>query len=498
MRSLNLAAAALLSVVSLSQCASDANITKPLSSRQILPSNFKPPQVFENVNLLRNINLEKSYPRETINVVIENKDAEPQDEYYLPFEAGTIDSVGGLEVRDKKDAGKGLFKVEVVEYDPSSSTQFYLIRLPEPLAPSAQQTLSITYSLLSSLSPIPAKISQMDKQFLRYTFSAYAPSAYSTKKQKTKVKFPTTDIPDYTVLPSTSSGEDPQRQGSTFTYGPYDSLPAGASELVTVRYEFTKPVLYVSLLERDLEISHWGGNLATEERYWLVNHAAELSSQFNRVAWQSTQYYNPPTAALRELNFPLRPGAQDPYFTDDIGNVSTSRWRSNSREAKLELKPRYPVFGGWKYSFRVGWNAELSRYLRRLSNGESYVLKVPVLEGPKQAEGIEYEKAVIRVILPEGATNINYETSLPITSAEKTLHKTFMDTLGRSTLTLTAANIVDEFRDRDLIVTYDYPFLAAFRKPLTITVGLFSVFVTVWALGKLDVSIGRKRKAVVS
>jgi oligosaccharyltransferase complex subunit alpha (ribophorin I) len=95
----------------------ELNLSQPLLSRQVLPSTFKPPQVFKNVNLVRNTNLDKSYPRETINVVIENIDSKPQSEYYLPFEAGLLSRVGGLEVKDKKDAAKGSFKVEVVGVD---------------------------------------------------------------------------------------------------------------------------------------------------------------------------------------------------------------------------------------------------------------------------------------------------------------------------------------------------------------------------------------------
>jgi len=105
------------SLLSTTLGASDSNLTTPLTSRQILPSTFKPPQVFKNVNLLRNINLEKAYVRETVNVVVENVDSKPQDEYYLPFEADVVGKLGGMEVRDKKDPGKGSFHVEIVEYD---------------------------------------------------------------------------------------------------------------------------------------------------------------------------------------------------------------------------------------------------------------------------------------------------------------------------------------------------------------------------------------------
>lgn len=224
-------------------------------------------------------------------------------------------------------------------------------------------------------------------------------------KQKTDVKFLGTNIPEYTKIAGTGdNAQSPQKVGSKLTYGTFGEVPAGASEDVRVRYEYTKPLIYVSRLERDIEVSHWGGNIAFEERYTLHNHAANLSAQFNRVLWASTQYRTPVTTAIKELRFPLRVGSLTPYFTDVIGNVSTSRFRSNSREANLEIKPRYPVFGGWNYPFRIGWDADLKTFLRKLTNGDGYVLNVPFLEGPKQAEGVMYEKVELRVILPEGAT----------------------------------------------------------------------------------------------
>lgn len=289
----------------------------------------------------------------------------------------------------------------------SSPTEFYKITLPSPVPPKEQLTLSISYYTLSSLSPLPAQIGQTDKQYVLYTFSAYAPSAYKTQKQKTKLKLPTVDVPDAVTLPKSLNAEgkeDPQKQGTSFTYGPYGELEAGAVQEVSVRYEFTKPLTHSKLLERDVEVSHWGGNIAFEERHWLTNRGATLKHHFSRVTWQQSMYYNPASSALKELRFPLAVSSADAYFVDDIGNVSTSKFSSNLREANLELKPRYPLFGGWNYGFKVGWNADLKNYLRQVKSGsESYVLKVPFFDGPKQAEGLEYERVVTRVILPEGA-----------------------------------------------------------------------------------------------
>lgn len=69
-----------------------------------------------------------------------------------------------------------------------------------------------------------------------------------------------------------------------------------------------------------------------------------------------------------------------------------------------------------------------------------------------------------------------------------------MDTVGRTTLNLVALNVVDEQRDRDLIVTYTYPSSAKFRKPLALASGLLVLFAISWVIGNLDVSIGGKKK----
>jgi oligosaccharyltransferase complex subunit alpha (ribophorin I) len=350
----------------------------------------------------------------------------------------------------------------------NSDNQYFVVHFPEPLAPKSQITLGISYSVLSSLSPLPATIGQTDKQYLTHSFSAYINSAYQTVTQKTKLKFPSTDVPDYTTTEGLKSGADPERKGATYTYGPYDTakVAPGTEYPITVRYEFTNPVITASLLERDLEVSHWGGNLATEDRYWLRNNASQLTTQFSRVEWTFSNYQKAPTSAVRELTYPLLPGSVDAYFIDDIGNVSTSRYRPGTAKtgANLELKPRYPIFGGWNYSFKLGWNNDLSAFLRKATGSDSYVLKVPFLQGPKMAEGVQYERVVVRVVLPEGAHNVRYELIEGVASnglpganqihASLSSLKTYMDTLGRTTLTLEVNSLTDEARDAQLVVCF--------------------------------------------
>ncbi len=98
-------------------------------------------------------------------------------------------------------------------------------------------------------------------------------------------------------------------------------------------------------------------------------------------------------------------------------------------------------------------------------------------------------------MLTHRTSNVKFQTNVPLTSTSLSSYKTFMDTLGRTTLTLQAANVIDEAaRGKPIVVTYDYPLIASFRKPVTIFLGILAVFVTAWAIGQLDTSIGKKSK----
>jgi oligosaccharyltransferase complex subunit alpha (ribophorin I) len=70
-----------------------------------------------------------------------------------------------------------------------------------------------------------------------------------------------------------------------------------------------------------------------------------------------------------------------------------------------------------------------------------------------------------------------------------------MDTLGRTTLILTARNIVDELRDREIIVTYDYTFMAGMRKPLSLAGLVNALFGAAYILGSLDTKIVGKARS---
>lgn len=73
------------------------------------------------------------------------------------------------------------------------------------------------------------------------------------------------------------------------------------------------------------------------------------------------------------------------------------------------------------------------------------------------------------------------------------LTRTYLDTIGRTHVNIKARNLVDEFRDRHLIISYDAPLSSALRKPLIVFASAMAVFVTTWALGQLQVEFKQKK-----
>lgn len=146
-----------------------------------------------------------------------------------------------------------------------------------------------------------------------------------------------------------------------------------------------------------------------------------MVGSFSRVVHQATLNARAPGATahiLTGLTLELPRGVVDPYYIDTIGNVSTSKFRPSmsspvspgdtqsklkrkeAKSSKLELVPRYPIAGGWNYSFIIGYNLEAGRLLKQSSDGQ-YLLKVPFFTN---VHDVPIDLATLRVRLPEGAT----------------------------------------------------------------------------------------------
>ena len=72
------------------------------------------------------------------------------------------------------------------------------------------------------------------------------------------------------------------------------------------------------------------------------------------------------------------------------------------------MKPRYPIMGGWNYSFTLGWDSPLADSGSWDAKNQKYIVAVPVMTLFPSAV---IDNAELKIVLPEGATYV--QTYLP-------------------------------------------------------------------------------------
>ena len=130
---------------------------------------------------------------------------------------------------------------------------------------------------------------------------------------------------------------------------------------MSVHSENNSPFLTIKKMTRTIEISHWG-NIAVEETIDMYHSGAKLEGSFSRFDYMRRQGGS---ASVKSFKTNLPALAADVYYRDEIGNISTSNLRQtkNKGSVELELRPRFPLFGGWKTHYTVGYNVPVYQYL---------------------------------------------------------------------------------------------------------------------------------------
>jgi oligosaccharyltransferase complex subunit alpha (ribophorin I) len=65
-----------------------------------------------------------------------------------------------------------------------------------------------------------------------------------------------------------------ERSGDLIFYGPFYDIKSYAFSTCRFQYEYKPPILTLTQLARELEVSHWGGNVAVEEHFALKHDGA--------------------------------------------------------------------------------------------------------------------------------------------------------------------------------------------------------------------------------
>lgn len=310
--------------------------------------------------------------------------------------------------------------------------------------------------------------------------SHWVPSAYTVATQTTTVTLPSPNIENYSKLKPTSHAD------TSLTYGPYDNTPAFSMDPMKVHYESSGPFMTITNLERVLEVSHWG-NVAVEETVDLLHTGAKLKGPFSRYDFQRDHNSHTTVKSLRSV---LPASARDVYYRDEIGNISTSNLRVREDSVEVDLKPRFPLFGGWKTHYKLGYNVPSYEYL--FNSGEQYALKMRFLD--HIYDEMIVDDITVKIILPEGVKDLKLSTPYPVDRESDSLSPTYLDTVGRVVVTLKAKKLSAN-HIQDFTLHYTYPGMLMLQEPMLVVAAFLALFVAVMIWVRLDLTLSPDRVA---
>ncbi|KAF6167851.1 hypothetical protein GIB67_027629 [Kingdonia uniflora] len=379
------------------------------------------------------IDLSSHIVRVFLTLKVENSGASPASEVLLAFpptkfEHLSLVKAASVAGKRKKKAYTPLSVNPTKVDDAPNETKFYAISLLKPLNPGETTTLEVLYVLTHSLEPFPAEIKQSESQLVYYRDSAIILSPYPVKEQTTYIKTPSTRVESYTRV------EPSNRVGTELKYGEYvDRAPYSFSPVI-VHFENNHPFSVVEELLREVEISHWGSVQITES-YKLVHAGARHKGVFSRVEYQSKPSISG-VSSFKHLLARLPPRVHSVYYRDGIGNISTSHLRSDSKKSEFEIEPRYPLFGGWRATFVIGYGVPLQDFLFESFDGRRYLnfsFGCPLVD-------TVVDKLTLKVVLPEGAQDPSAVVPFPVEQHLETSYS-YLDVVGRTVVVLEKENV---------------------------------------------------------
>lgn len=435
--------------------------------------------ILKNTLVKRIVDLSSSVVEIKNVITIENISGGNVKSYTYVIEPSHAKNVAfiGAKLADATDE-KGVLKVTELSKDSTKGT-LYKIDFLNDLASGKQVTIEVVVALPGLLRPYPTEITQQERQLVLFDGNVYYYSVYATQKQTTVVHLDSERAESYTQHKPTSKSE------TTITYGPYENIKPLEQEELNVHSENNAAFLTIEKLDRLIEVSHWG-NIAIEETMDVVHTGAKLVGSFSRFEYMRRQGGMSSVKAFKML---LPPGASDVYYRDEIGNISTSNLRVPSKAKKndpveLELRPRFPLFGGWRTHYTIGYNLPIYQYI--FNKGNEFVLKMKLLDHLMDDQYIE--NADIRIILPEHSTNIEFVAPYSVERKKNELHFTYLDTVGRPVVVINKKNAVDN-HIQDFQIKYTYNKNMMISKPLLLVGAFFLIFLVVIFIVRVDFSI---------
>ncbi|XP_072181810.1 dolichyl-diphosphooligosaccharide--protein glycosyltransferase subunit 1-like [Diadema setosum] len=429
-----------------------------------------------NTKVERTVDIASQLVKISSAVTVENGGKAPAGSFLFAVETTLNEKMSFVGATTGSGEDQVTLAVAAASVKGQEGVPFYSVRLENPLQAGGSIDVTIETIFAHSLRPYPARITQSEKQYVEFIGNVYFLSPYTTKTQTTKVLISSSNVESFNKVNPVSHSED------SITYGPYEDVAPMTPEALKVHYENNSPFLTVTTMTRVIEVSHWG-NIAVEETVDVSHTGALLKGSFSRYDYQRTQ---DGYSSIKSYKTILPAAARDVYYRDEIGNISTSNLIEHDDYVEVELRPRFPLFGGWKTHYYMGYNLPSYEYL--YTSGDNYILKMRFLD--HIYDDMNVDELIVKIILPEGSKNIKLETPYPVKRAADEKHYTYLDTIGRPVVVASKRNLVEQ-HIADFELHYTFQKLLLLQEPLLVVGAFYLLFVTIIILVRLDFSISK-------
>ncbi|KAI9505358.1 Ribophorin I [Coemansia spiralis] len=427
-----------------------------------------------NTNLIRTVSLANlPYVMEQIGVVVQN------DHSSKVFKTYTLPAVDALPLSSQQ------------AFERKSGVELNIVDgkavLKKPLQLGEKLSINVERVLYTGAMPV-GRVGQTEDQVWEWPAQMVS-SVYPIRKQKTVVSVP---------------GEIKQHVNATVEGRKATFVAPGV-----IRFK-ANGVQLMATYRREYFVSHWANDLNILDHYDMRSLAPQPRASFDKVSQLMAKFMKTRDNFVKTLLVKVPREAREMYVVDEIGNVSTSLVASAREEFKvMQLRPRYPMLGGWNYTWWHGYSVPLTGYLR--TEGTKYRLRVPFMgsiagcaESQDQltvamaeARNTLVSQYELRVVLPEGAHDVSVRAA-PTGDIRLVPLKYYLDSTGRTVVVVEARNVAPGMADQDVLVEYEYPGWALWQKPMVVGGVVFVLFMLASLVNRLHLGLATREAGTKS
>jgi oligosaccharyltransferase complex subunit alpha (ribophorin I) len=335
----------------------------------------------------------------------------------------------------------------------------FRVTLNEKLQPGDEARLILSEEYGNRKLPFPPTMKLKDTPKVRVIDDAYYPTLYPTKKMKS-----TFEVGEESTIIKATEIDSGEVRGRSVRYGTYKDVKPLHSHPIFIHVNYDSPIPVFTKASREVTLSHWS-SIGVEEEYKMTNNVAKLNGEFGRIDFNpyQTKY------ALTNMYCELPYGTTNLYYTDEIGNITSSRATREDGKVKFSLEPRFPLMGGWKTYWKQTYNLPRDQYITETSK-EQFEFKINFSH---PFDDIVAEDFEFSIVLPEGASDVTVDYPFEMDGIQEEVVYRYLDLKGRKKLIFTKKNVVEHHHDKTVRVTYKLSEFDHYMKPLILIIYTF-------------------------